>query len=93
MVYYCICWKPKPWHRLQVPRVGNYVGEESGRLDDILGMERRMGLSSSDEAETGLFRAPGQCVAENPWAIDACLGNDSQRGPFRSHYSRSHIDP
>ena len=41
---------------------GNYVGEESDHLDDILGMVRQMGFSGSDEAETGLtirsLRAP-----------------------------------
>ena len=33
---------------------GNYVGEESGHLDDILGKVRKMGFSGSNEAEAGL---------------------------------------
>ena len=53
MVYYCICLETKAMASLASAARGNYVGEESDHLDDILGMVRRMGFSGSDEAGWG----------------------------------------
>ena len=55
---------------------GNYVGEESGHLDDILGTVRRMGILRFRRSEDGTILGVSRKIRGQQMPVWATIPND-----------------